>query len=94
MLLSRLVQFSPLILVVLLHVVDHSRRRFALTQFHCNMLSTVLVRRFITQHTQSMILQPQGISGGTFHWKFLGTELPEIVSDQVGDSLGLHEPIF
>jgi hypothetical protein len=78
----------------LLHVVEHNRRRFALTQFHCNMFSTVLVRRFITHHTQNMILQPEGINDGTFHCRFLGSEFPEIVTDQVGGSLGLHESIF
>jgi hypothetical protein len=41
----------------------------------------------------SMIFQPQGIDGGTLHCKFLRTEFPEIVSDQVGGSLGLHECI-
>ena len=91
---SLLVEFRQLLLVVLLHVVDHSRRRFALTQFHCDMLSTVLVRRFIVHHTQSMMLQPQGINDGTFHCKFLRTEFPEIVPNKVGGSLGLHEPIF
>jgi hypothetical protein len=41
-----------------------------------------------------MILQPEGIDGGTFLYKFLGSEFPEIVPDQVGDSLGLHDPII
>ena len=65
-----------------------------LSALDINMISTVLVRRFITQHTQSMILQSQGINDVTFHCKFLGAEFPEIVSDQVGGSLVLHETIF
>ncbi len=91
---SRRVEFRPLLLVVLLDVVDRSRRRFSLTQFHCDMFSTVLVRRFIPQYTQNMMLQPEGINDGTFHCKFLRVEFPEIVSDQVGGSLRLHDPIF
>ena len=41
-----------------------------------------------------MIFQPQGIDDGTFHYKFLETEFPDIVSDQIGGSLGLHDPMI
>jgi hypothetical protein len=35
-----------------------------------------------------------GVDGGTFHFKFPGTEFPDIVSEQIGDFLGLHETII
>jgi hypothetical protein len=58
------------------------------------MLTTLLIFRFHAQHTQGMILQPQGIHGGTFRRKFLGAEFPEIVPDHIGGFLGLHDPII
>ena len=48
----------------------------------------------VEHHTQVMIFQPQGIDDGTFHYKFLETEYPDIVSDQIGGSLGLHDPMI
>ncbi len=59
-------------------------------------------QRFIEIHgtvpfelpSDSEILQPEGIDGGTFHRKFLGAEFPEIVPDQIGGFLGLHDPII
>ena len=41
-----------------------------------------------------MILQPQGIDVGTFRPKLLEAEFPEIVTDQIGGFLGLHDPII
>jgi hypothetical protein len=55
---------KPLLFVVLLYVVDHNRRWFALDQFHYDMLTTLLIFRFHAHHTQGMILQPQGINDG------------------------------
>jgi hypothetical protein len=34
------------------------------------------------------------IDDRTFHYKFLGSEFPEIVPDQAGGSLGPHELII
>ena len=65
---------GTLLPVVPLHVlhVDHSRRWFGLTQFQCDMLTTVLICRFIAQHTQGMILQRQVIVDPKFRLTILG----------------------